>query len=148
MATFATVRAKLKSLIETYLEGSTSQKTVYQVFDYIETQPALDGLPCAMMTPISSNLEKLTSCENTLIIRFLVKVVISDKNNQATEDLRITVIDNFIDQLWNLEDVTDTLDGVVYKFELDEIVPFNAQTDYPISGVDFLVSASTIRIVT
>jgi len=144
MATFASTRAKLKSLIETTLEGAGNP--LKEVFDYIETSPQL--FPCAMIVPFgASNLNRL-DCRDELVMGFLIRVVLNDKNNQATEDLRISVLDEFVDNLWTLANVRDTLDGEVEKVGDIEITPFSTQGEQPLVGIDFLIQATTIKVLT
>jgi len=145
MATFTSVRAKLKSLIESTLKGAG--KPLVEVFDYIETRP--EKFPCAMIAPVAgSSLTRVDSCSNELKMVFAVKVVLNDKNNQTVEDLIISIIDSFIDNLFNLKDVTDTLEGEVDRFDVTNIAPFSEQTEHPIVGIDFLIEATTIKVTT
>ena len=145
MATFTSVRAKLKSLIESTLEGVDNP--LEEVFDYIETRP--EKFPCAMIVPIpGSSLMKFDTCSNLLKMNFAIKVVLNDKNDKATEDLKIAIMDEFVDNLLNLSTVTDTLDGEVDIFQVTNIAPFSEQTEHPIVGIDFLIEATTIKVTT
>lgn len=139
MATVITVKAKIVELLQT-LEGDGLD--LKEVFNYIENQPK--NFPSASVDIMETEETRLTSIENEVHAKFLIRVMIRDSNDATASANRISLI-NAITDLFRTSDNVDTLAGVVERMEVEKVTAFNANEDMIYIGFDLHLSTYFIK---
>lgn len=132
MATITSVKAKIKTLLETK-EGTG--EPLNEVYGYIEVEPRL--YPCALVEYLEHIELRLDDATNELTVKYLVKVLINDANDLTTSTTRMGLIQELTDMF---RSYVDTLDGIVTRFDVESVKAFNSSEDVPYSGFDIVLS--------
>lgn len=141
MSQFATVSAKLKTILEE-LEGVG--KPLVEVYDW--PNPSPDKWPSAFVRALGGSVEeRMDSATNFLQMRFQIRIMLRAKNTQANEALRVSILDSVLSKL---RSYADTLDGTVERFDIDTIEPVDyGNAEQPLIGFDIMVIASKLQSI-
>jgi len=151
MSTITEIRDKLVEIVEELAGAGQPLTQVYgRLKSSYNTNPTALLFPFAMVDVFEQSAsERLDTASNLNTYSFIIRTVLRDKNKQEDADLRITIMEAFTDKLIE-NDVVDTLDGVVCKFDVVNITPFYDPDTYgqPIMGFDIIVNAAIIKSIT
>lgn len=113
-------------------------------FAYMEPNP--EEFPCAMVDIASSGADEFyTSDSNLLTVRFRIHVQIPSRNNLATADSRLDLIEA-VRNLFSEEPYVDDLSNVCEVVRVDGIEPFQGDdSNSPKIGFDLYLACSAIR---
>lgn len=137
---YKTVKDKIVAILTT--KKGTGQP-LQEVFGYMNPSP--QNYPVALVRVAGVSTEqRLDTASDVLIMQFVVRVLIREKNSQAAEDLRLDLMTTFTD-LFRTSSNIDTLQGIVEKFDMSEIVPIDISEDQPAFGFDLILIASKIK---
>ncbi len=139
---FKDLKTKLVSVLSTITGDNKPLKAVY---GYME--PSRQSYPCALVRVAGGSQEiRLDSDSNELVMEFVIRVIIREKNTEAVEDQRLDLIDSVLGAFRTTANV-DTLNGLVEKFDIASITPLDINEDQPVFGFDILVQASKIQFI-
>lgn len=114
MASFASVKAKLKTILDTLTGGGQPLQIAYSW-----PNPSPRAFPCATITNLEGSAEKrFDTATNEVKMRFAINVFIRDKNTQANHDLLDTIADLVMDAI---RTSGDTLGGTVDIFDIESL---------------------------
>jgi len=140
MATVSSIKAKIKTILETK-EGAG--QPLNEVYGCWEQQP--EKFPCAILEYFESGLEKRdTTAENEVNHKYKIRIAIRDTNNQTESDLRMSLIEDMTN-LFRTADNVDTLDSEVHRFEVESVKAFNSSEDMQYSGFDIIISTFFLK---
>lgn len=141
MATFASVKTKLKAILDTLTGGGQPLQVAYSW-----PNPAPRAFPCATISVLEGSSEKrFDTATNEVKMRFAIRVFIRAINTQANYDLRDTIADQIMDAI---RTSGDTLGGTVDIFDIESISFLEATVDeQEIASLQFemIVVATSIK---
>lgn len=139
---FKTVKDKIVTILTTIKGSGLPLKEVYGYMN-----PSPQNYPVAMVRVVGvSNEVRLDTASNELTMQFVVRVLIREKNSQTAEDQRLDLMTSLTD-VFRLAANVDTLQGIVEKFDVSEIVPIDINEDQPAFGFDLNLIASKIKLI-
>lgn len=137
---FKTVKDKIVTILTT---KTGVGQPLQEVYGYMNPSP--QNYPVAMVRIAGASSEqRLDTASNVLTMQFVVRVLIREKNSQTTEDLRLDLMTALTDVFRTASNV-DTLQGIVEKFDVSEILPIDVNEDQPAFGFDLILIASKIK---
>lgn len=137
---FKTVKDKIVTILNT--KKGVGQP-LQEVYGYMNPSP--QNYPVAMVRVTGASSEvRLDTSSNVLAMQFVVRVLLREKNSQTAEDLRLDLMTALTDVFRTSANV-DTMQGIVEKFDLSEIVPIDVNEDQPAFGFDLILIASKIK---
>lgn len=132
-------------IVEIFGALAGDNKPLKAVFAY--GQPIPKQYPCAMI--IWNNRgpeERLDSASNYVPFSFIARVLVREKNDQASEEQVMDLADSLTDALRTVQNI-DTLQGLVQSFEIGEAQRLHANEDQPVFGFDLLLTGRKIKSI-
>lgn len=139
MADIETIKAKIKTILETIEGGGL---TLNEVFGYMENQPLV--FPSAMIDIFDYEEARFDTANNEITVKFLIKVLIRDTNDSTSSDTRMAVIKGVTDVFRTSANV-DTLNNEVERFDIERVSAFNKSEDMPFTGFDLILRVYFIK---
>lgn len=141
MATLISIKAKLKTILETK-EGAG--EPLNEVYGYFEVQS--QKFPFASIEILDIKEVRLDTASNLILAKWLIKVVLQDENNENVSTLRLSIMKE-LTNLFRTSENIDTLDNEITKLDVESVIAFNQYEDMPLTGFDIILMTEFVQTI-